>query len=461
MEGLPHQPDSLAYMLQARWISHGSLEGEISAHQDRVQIPYTYLSDGRWLPHYPPGWPLLLAAGIPTGHHWLVAPLLGALLVVLIFLLGRETGGPAVGLAAAAIALVSPLTRLLSGSMLSHAAAGTAVAAVLWLGLLARRTASWPAAVAAGCCTAWVFAIRPLTAVAVALPLALYFLAGFDDRDGPTGLRRVAAVWFGAAALGSVPVLVGNATITGDPFSFPYSLAGRSMVGLEHLAFGIRNLDAMMASGWHQLFGWSVGPWWVGTTVPLAFAVIPFLARRARGSDLVLAAVVVSVVLAHLGTRGHGLHGFGPRYHFEALAALFVLTARGFQILSECGASSTGGSLRRPAMAAVGLFAVLNLSAAAALPGRLQKYRGYNHVTGALEKELRALGKQRLLVALPEDDWRGWAMAARLYDPRPGADLLFVEGRAGEAELFEIAEDRAVYIWDGASLLQASDSEDR
>jgi hypothetical protein len=402
----------------------------------------------------------VLAAGVAAGHPWLVAPILGALLVVLVFLLGRETGGAAVGLAAATIALVSPLNRLLSGSMLSHAAAGAAVAAVLWLGLVTRRTASWPAAAAAGCCTAWVFATRPLTALAVALPLALYLLAGFNERDGPTGLRRASAVWFGVAALCSVPVLVGNALITGNPLSFPYALAGRSMFGLEHLAFGLRNLDAMVASGRHLLFGWSVGPCWIGAGFALALAAVPFLARRARGSDLLMAAVVVSVVLAHLGTRGHGLHGFGPRYHFEALAALFVLTARGFQVLSRRGAVSTGGRRRLPTIAALGLFAVLTLSTAATLPDRLRQYRGYNHVSGALENELRALGKQRLLVALPADDWRAWAMAAMLYDPRPGVDLLFVEGRGGEAELRRIAGDREIYRWNGTALIPVPEPAD-
>jgi hypothetical protein len=69
-----------------------------------------------------------------------------------------------------------------------------------------------------------------------------------------------------------------------------------------------------------------------------------------------------------------------------------------------------------------------------------------------LDLILSSLDLDRALVVLPPDDWRGWAAAARQWDPRPGADLLFVEGRANDAELFEIAGDRPVFIWDGRLL---------
>jgi len=44
LEGLPHTPDSLVYLLQATWLLDGSLSGEVSPIQDFLAVPYTYVA---------------------------------------------------------------------------------------------------------------------------------------------------------------------------------------------------------------------------------------------------------------------------------------------------------------------------------------------------------------------------------------------------------------------------------
>jgi hypothetical protein len=67
LEGLPHLPDSVTYLLQAKWLLAGDLWGSVSALQDYLDVPYTYVVGDQWLGHYPPGWPLLLSRR--TGHR--------------------------------------------------------------------------------------------------------------------------------------------------------------------------------------------------------------------------------------------------------------------------------------------------------------------------------------------------------------------------------------------------------
>ena len=455
LEGLPHTPDSLVYLLQATWLLDGSLSGEVSPIQDFLAVPYTYVVGNRWLAHYPPSWPLLLAVGLAVGMPWLVAPLLGGLYILLLYLTGRELDSPVLGLAAATLGLISPMARLIFSSMLSHAAASTLLLAVLWLGLVARRHRGWQVAALAGGAAGLAFGIRPLTAVAFVIPLGVVLLL---DRDRAAARARLIGAGTGML-VAAAPSLIANHLITGSPFALPYSLAGGKMYFASNIPFGLQNLDALMVSTASAIFGWGWdfvhGP--APLALALAFSCLPFMLRRARSTDLMLAAIVIAVMVAHLGTRGHGLHGFGPRYYFEIFAPLFLLTARGFRELARIGVDDRWAENRLSARIATVLFLVLNLSAAAVLPRRLALYRGYNRVDGSLERQIEELALKRGLVILPPDRWQGWAMAARIMEPGPDADLLFLQADPNDPAITEIAGDRKVYLWRDGRLVAAEE----
>jgi hypothetical protein len=448
LEGLPHVPDSVTYLLQARWLLDGDLWGRVSSLQGFLDVPYTYVAGERWLGHYPPGWPVLLAAGIAIDAPWLVAPVLGGTFVLLLFLCGRELDGPATGLLAASLGVLSPMTRLICGSMLSHAAAATFILAALWLLLLARRLAAWPVAALSGITLGLAFGIRPLSAVAAAVPLAVVVIRDLVVRRDRFSRDRVIA-WFFSGAAATLPTLVANQLITGNALTFPYSMAKGPMYFGANLPFGIRNLDVLLYSAGSVLHGWGWplfhGPFWVG--LAFAFALLPFLLRRVRNTDALLASMVAAAALALLGSRGHGLHGFGPRYLFEAFAPLLLLTARGFVELGRHASNGREVERRLHVAASALLFVVLCGTAAVALPDRLGLYRGYNGVDGALELQISEAGLERGLVLLPPDDWRGWAMAARMMEPDPEADLLFIQAEPDDPAIAEIANGRPVYAW--------------
>jgi len=449
LEGLPHTPDSVTYLLQAGWLLDGSLWGEVSAFQDTLAIPFTYVDGDRWLAHYPPAWPALLALGLAVGMPWLVAPLLGGLYVGLLYLTGRELDGPALGLVAATLALISPMARLIFGSMLSHSAAATLLLAALWLTLVARRRAGWPAATLAGAALGFAFGMRPLSAVAFAVPLgAVLFFDMLGPRGGNGARSRFLGVIAGSLAA-ATPALLANHLITGHALSFPYTLAGGPMYSPANIPFGIRNLDTLLVHTGTNVFGWGWS-WVYGPLViaiAFAFACLPFLLRRARPIDLLLAAMIACVVVAHIGTRGHGLHGFGPRYYFEVFAPLFLLTARGFQQLARMGGDVDLSEKMIPVLAAAILFLGLNLPAAAILPHRMGLYRAYNGVDGSLQRQVEEARLDRALIVLPVADWRGWAMAARMMETDSDADLLFIQAEPDDPAIFELTQGREVFVW--------------
>ena len=446
--GLPHQIDETIYLLQARWLLDGEVAPEATPAHRLLAPPFTYLRDGRWLAHYPVGWPALLAAGLAARVPHLATTVLGGIFVILVFVVGRELDDTVTGLAAATLVVVSPLARLMSATMFPHAACAVLVGVAVWLALGPRRL---PAAAGAGIGLALgaCLAVRPMTAVVVALVLGVWLLAGAlgGEQRRTAWTTLASAVVVGVAA--SLPTLVHNTSVTGDPFTLPYSLASGTMYGPANVPFGIRNLDAILVSASAGLagWGWPLVSGGLALALPLAFVGLPFLLRRARPTDWLLLAIVLAAAAAHLPTRANGLHGFGARYAFDVGICLVLLAARGWRELARAG---------RPSPTAVrtvlALFLVLNLTALAALPARLASYRGYAGVTGALERQLAASGLERAVILVDGDSLEAWCEGGRFMTGPRRHDIV-VAAEAGDTSLIEAAyPDRPLLRWDGERL---------
>lgn len=449
LDGLPHQIDEVVYLLQSRWLLDGEIAPAASAIQDHLRVPFTYLVDGRWIGHYSIGWPFLLAGGLLIGAPHLVAPLLGVAFVVLLFLVGREIDDELTGLAAASLAVVSPLARLMCGSMFPHAACAVLVLLTLWLLLLSRRLSPWWCGAGAGLAIGGCLAVRPMTAVAAAVVFGGWLAIEALSADRPRSRWITMAAATAGGLLASLPTLAHNTAVTGSPFSLPYSFARGTMYSLDNIPFGIRNLDAILVSASSSLtgWGWPLVTGGLALALPLAFVGIPLLLRRTRPEDWLLLALLVIVAVGHLPTRANGLHGYGARYVFDVAACLFLLSARGFRELGRWAQPS-----RTAVIAVVASFLALNLTALAALPSRLALYRGYYDVTGELETQLVTTGCEEAIILLEGDDWEPWGEAARLMTG-PRRHEIIIGGERGDNSVLEKAyPGYPVFRWDGRTL---------
>lgn len=455
LERLPHLPDGVASLLQARWLLAGEVAPPAPAAVEHLDVPFIYVRDGRWMTHYPVGWAALLAIGEAAGAAWAVPVILGGATVLLMMGLGRELAGGWVAVTAGLLAALSPEARLLAASHLSHAAAAPVLLLSLLLTAVAVRRGRAEIAAAAGLAVGLGLAIRPLTAAAVAAAVVAWAGAGLADRPGTR--RGLAVAWGLGAALGAVPTLLHNAAVTGSALHLPYDLTGAAMAGSTNLVVGLRHLDVQLASVPPALTGWIWPLRWdrLAAALPLAFAWVPFLLRRHRRGDLLLAGVVVAVPLAHLAARAHGLHGYGPRYLFTAMLAALLLTARGMEELVHLD----GSGARRPGAVPVTviLLAVLALSPAATMPERLELYRGYNNVDGRLVQQLRAGGVDDALVLFAEHDWRPWAEAASLLPGDPeGAPVVFARAGPDPSDAVAAYPRCDVLTWTGHRLVKGA-----
>ncbi|MDM8528489.1 hypothetical protein QUF58_09800 [Anaerolineales bacterium HSG24] len=367
-EHVPHSEDEVAYLFQAKLFAQQRLSANTPPYPNAFWTPFVVDYNGQRFGKYPPGWPILLSIGVYFEAAWLINALLGTATLALIAWLGHyfyatenldppeisrrdaETcrkhnmsGGSTnkIGLLAAGLGLVTPCFLFLSSSLLSH------TASLFWV-TLALLTLCQTYHNAQADVTHWriilqsmltgimlglVFITRPFAALGVGIPIAMFWLILVGRGELPW-LSLMACFVGGLLTSALLPLYWW--AITGDPTFNPYLLVwpydrigfgadiGPYGFGLAESILSTRLKITALASG---LFGW---PGWSN----LIFMPIPFLARWANRWDWLLLGIIVGLIVVHAFYWAFGgLDGGFPRYYYDALPALLLLTARGILIM--------------------------------------------------------------------------------------------------------------------------------
>lgn len=319
--------DWYAYHQQAELLQQGRIELPIELPVDKfpAAVPMGYVPIGdRALPQYPPGFPLLLAAGGWFGLAFFVPALLGVFGAVLVYLLVRELADPWTSASFAAVWAFFPIVAYASTNLMSDMAAAVCLLAGWWL---YRRERLLLSALVLG----FGFSVRPtnvLFLLAFALPL-------WRDRR----LIRY-GLWL------AVPCAlygVYNHAVYGAPWRTGYSDVGSVLlpeVFASHFTFYLRET-------WRQL-GWPLaGLALLGLTVP----------HRDRW-------FYVAWFLPFLGFYSFWWAGgdrwWWTRFLLPAYPPLFFLAAIGFGRLRQCLLARCPGPAWQPYVTAA-LLATLAL----------------------------------------------------------------------------------------------------
>lgn len=312
----PNSGDEYAYLYQAATLADGHVSNPLPAAPQFFETSYIAHADGRAYGTFPVGWPLLLAAGLIVGVPTVaIAPALGALTLVLMYLVGRELYGPRAGMLAMALTAVCPFFVLNAASYFSHAWCGCLLlAAALAAACATRRHAAWAAA--AGFLIGWAVLTRYLTGAVVGVAVVIWMLRRADG-------RRLALALL--TALGGLPwigVLAWyNDALTGSPWSLTTMPA---TVSLWFAAGVLTRGPDILATQVVRLLTW---------TPPALMAVyVVYLHRAAhprRHPELEWLLVATAVVLVAYVNRGG--NQYGPRFYYEAaLFAILFTTANLF-----------------------------------------------------------------------------------------------------------------------------------
>ena len=325
-DSMPKFVDSCAYMFQARLFAQGSLFAPIPPEPDFFTAPNVLMTE-KWYSQYPPGYPALLALGVLVGIPWLVNPVLAALTIVCIYLLAKELYGDSIAKLSVVLASASSFFLLMSSEFTSHPSTlffvTLAFLSFVWMVKKKRPLLS---AVVCGVSLGMALLCRPYTTAWICVPMGV---AAIVERK-KLSLRHI--------LIGAVPLLVGcfvflayNYATTGDPLLFGYiALYGKGHYpgfhldpggeqfhtiwqGLKHL---LGNLNALN----YYLFEWPM---------PSLFFACLFLSFRKKSLwEWILVGWIGSLLVGHFFYFFNEL-AFGPRFVYEALPALILLTSRG------------------------------------------------------------------------------------------------------------------------------------
>jgi hypothetical protein len=473
-ERLPHLEDEVAYLWQAKLFAGGNLSLPTPQPRRSYWQPFIVDHADQRFSKYPPGWPLLLAAGVLLGQPWIVNALLFALSTALTYRLGRELWHAEAGIIAALLTAISPMTILLAGSLMAHIAA-------LWWGLL-MTYALWRLthqphrrwAIIGGLALGMLFNTRPLTAVGLFAPFVIggiaYGVRGvwplISNRQSWAYLLRIVQagpmarriIWSGfrlawnsqqwkislatllliTAAAAALLTPLHNVAATGDPFDNLYTYVweydrvgfGPGYGRYDHtLVAGLDNAGEDLDLWTRDLFGWGPG-------VGLSWVLLPvglWMARRSRWAWLLIAQFG-GLVIGHLA-YWIGAQAYSARYYSEAVPQVALISAAGIVWLIQ----QFGRRLVYPVVAVLILVSLI-----AYTPPRLAELWRYNDIGGDDLTALDALrdGRPALIIVRGEGarSWRDWGAYMALTSPYLDSDVVAAREHGWDGELESILE---------------------
>ncbi len=445
LRGGPRIVDATTYWLEGRSLAHGALSIDVPDPSASFRGRFLLYRDHHVAGIFPPGYPLLLAAGFLFGAPLVVGPLLAGAIAVVTASLARELGAEEnVARFAAVLSLLCAALRYHTADTMSHGAAALGIALTLLYSLRTQKKD----AVLAGLALGWVLSTRIPSAMgvgAVALVLAWrakripFLLLGVI----PGALLLLASQ---KAATGHLFQLTQSAyygVSDGPPGCFRYGFGAGIGCVFEHgdvvaarLPDGYGALEALATNG-RRLYRHSddVLDGW-----PLALFLLPAI-LRAASSRLAAKALGRTVLLQVVAYAPFYFEGNYPGGGARHLADILPLEHALIAVAVSRMAVST---FEQRALALAGACAVLFGVHTAHAHVQLQRRDGGHPMFEP--DELQNVGATHGLVFLDTD--HGFALA---HDPGAKADTGFVAARwrddAHDRLLFDRLGHPATYLY--------------
>lgn len=469
-QGQPHIYDTSTYVFMAKIYASGQFSVPAPAASKLFPGPFMVIFNGRWFGQYDPGTALTLVPGFWLHAPWLVEPVLGTLALLGIGLIAARLYDRRVATLAVLLGCLSPFYSYLAASYLSHAITLFYLVWGMWALLrFAQGGAGWNMLICGLC-----FGMAALTRDLVALLYILILVPGvvivaWKPGKGEQWVRLKWWLIFLLISMVFFYLYAGfNQLLTGDPLATPRALffpgdtwgfgRGIGFYGQHTLAAGFVNLDELLTSLQIDLFGW---PFYF----TLAFVVMPFLTLRATKTDWFLLIALLLTAGSYIGYFYHGIY-LGPRYWFEDLLFLLLLSARGILALGAWGVENgraTVNWLRRrtgqargafkPALSIVTLVlvgALLLCNLIYYLPRQAARYQNYTGVASITPLDTSQIYHSPVHHALViTDDLAIYQIVLfSLNDPNLRGDVIYAWGYTSQqyAQLRKAFPGRALYL---------------
>jgi hypothetical protein len=448
-DNMPHLEDELAYVWQAKAIAEG---GSITVPSPPCPkcflVPFVVDYQVQRFGKYPLGWPVMLSIGEKFGLRDFVNPLLAGWSIWLVYRLGKKLFDEKTAILAAFLTTVSPFFLMNAGSLLGHIWSLFLVLAfsLAWYDTFDAEATipKWLTILTAGLSLGLLALTRQLTAVAILIPFAIHGL--YLLFKGTPSQRKALIIIAGITAFAASLHFLWQYAVTGDPLQSPYTLwwpydkigfgpdIGINKYG-HNILYAWYNTKFSLKVGSTDLFGWPRLSW---IFLPSGlWAVIKSKNIRAG----MIASTVLTLISAYL-LYWIGSWLFGPRYYFECIFALSLLSAAGIRFAAGTLfiEKSAIDRSRWDKTRFVFVMTLLGILTAGNLvfytPQRIGNMKGLYHAEAKyqqpfLTKEAQALAPA-LIIVHPHEDWMNYGTLLDLSSPYHDTPFVFIYDRGEE-----------------------------
>lgn len=447
LRGFPNSADEYHLLFQADTFRQLRLWQDPPPLPDFFFFMHIILRDGKWVSHFPPGWPSVLAlwreVGLPTV---LAGPAAATALLAMLAAFARRQADARLAFLAVLAVATTPFFLLNGASLFSHCFAALLLLAFWHFGERFRAEPSWQSAALAGLAIGMLGTTRYFTAAIGALPYLLVLLPHLTRRHLVRGLAAIATGGiFLAALLLYDRAITGHALTTVSGWAYPDLKLGLWAVN----EFGTRStpLDALrnVALQLLELMEFT------SPLLPLAYAASLLYLIRSKRLRMVDTLPLWFVVGLFFYPEIGG-NRYGPRYWFDAFPFAVVTVLRAGAIVCDCQ------NLRQRALLSTALLAHLAF-AVASIPFACAYFRAVVDQRMALydEVDARQLRNSLVLVAHTTGTLRPmnvWDLTRNGLAIDPAAPVLYAldDGR-DLTPLLSAYPERDVWRWNGSGLI--------
>ena len=288
---------------------------------------------------YPPGYSALIAAMIPLRATTLINPLCGAItLLLMLLIVQRGYEAPRISFWTAILSFTSIYFLHMSAESWNHPSALLACTLIVWATVRqsSKRTSSTLIIVLA---LIFCSLTRPLSALGMSFFLFLVAMhrAWIKPLDSISSVRLIASSTIGMAG-GGLALGLYNHALTGNFFTSGYeALHGAPHNPGFHIDPYGRDFTVWAALKdlgirWKSMNEW-LFMWPIPSFILLAVWAIAF--KRWHSLDAILALWIAVQSLIYCLMWSAGQVQFGPRFLYEAMPALLILSARGIATMEQ------------------------------------------------------------------------------------------------------------------------------
>lgn len=338
LEGIPHVPDSVAYLFMAKMFATGHIIQTIPISPASFDFFPGILSveQGKWLFQYPFGHPLLLSLGVLIGFPNIIPPLIGIMNILLMYKIAKKIFNIQTALFLLFLPLASPFFLENSASFMSHNSALFYLLVSFYFLVLGLTNKNLLFPFLSGIFIGLLLNTRPLTC----LPFLIIFIFLIGTRH--TQKKKIFSL--GLFLLGffllSLCFIFYNYFTTGSFLQFQYYTVNQGLfivndkTLIDFIRVRFQNASILFINFFSMLYAWPV-------FLTYLFLLLPIIVKKRTFWDITSFYILFTLPIVYFFYNGTFLM-YGPRFWYEIIPFAFLLTARSFFILFSFRKKMTG-----------------------------------------------------------------------------------------------------------------------